>query len=87
MSAITDTLDRYDVLNSMNTIVQSMNNEEAYMVWITVVPDAADRDDLMEIAEDDGLFAQAVNHFYEIWEEFSEDGLFVGGKEFGGYET
>lgn len=82
-----DVLDRYDVLNSMNTIVQSMNNEEAYMVWITVVPDAADRDDLLDIAEDDELFELAVKQFYEIWEEFSEDGLFIGGKEFGGDET
>ena len=82
-----DVLDRFDVLNSMNTIVQSMNNEEAYMIWITVVPDAADRDDLLDIAEDDELFELAVKQFYEIWEEYSEDGLLVGGKEFGGYET
>ena len=50
---------RYEIMKSMHTIICAMNNEDAYSSWIYIVPDEASDDDLMDIATDDELFADA----------------------------
>ena len=37
--------ERADFVRSMNNIMVHMNDENAYMKWITVVPDGADEED------------------------------------------
>lgn len=59
--------ERFETLKSMNTIIKSMNDEGAYIAWIYIIPDGADDDELMEIAEEDEeSFEDAVHAFMEI---------------------
>ena len=74
-------LQKFELLKAMNTIVKYMNDEDAYSRWILTVPDAADDDELMEIAgdEDDEIFGEACKEFRRIVNKYMPEGLFVGG--------
>lgn len=74
------TLDRFANVRAMNDIIRSMNNEDAYMEWIYTVPDEATEEDLMDIADDEQFFGEVVRLFLKLYEEYIEDGLFIGGK-------
>lgn len=69
--------ERYEIMKAMNTLVMAMNNEDAYMEWILTVPDQATDDDLMDIAKDDGLFADACAAFKSAMHDYSEDGFYI----------
>ena len=70
--------ERFDVLRSMNTIIKSMNDESAYTAWIHIIPDEADDDELMEIAEEDEeSFEDAVRAFMEIMNKRLKYGLYI----------
>lgn len=48
------TLEKYELLKAMHTIVQSLNYEGAYFDrWILIIPDGATDEDLHDIAEDE----------------------------------
>lgn len=68
---------RLDLIRGMNALIISMNNEEAYMSWINLVPDQATDADLEEIAEDDELFDDAVKLFCKLFKCYIKDGLFI----------
>ena len=71
---------RIDLIRGMNAIVISMNNENAYMRWINIVPDQCDDDDLEYIAESDELFTETVQLFVKIMKWYLKDGLYILGK-------
>ena len=74
-------MSKFEIVKSMNTIVESLNNESAYYgSWIYIVPDQASDDDLRYIAEDKELFADTINCFKEIINKYLKDGIYVGGK-------
>ena len=71
---------RYEIMKSMHTIICAMNNEDAYSSWIYIVPDKASDDDLMDIATDDELFADACVAFKSAMQEYGEDGFYIDKK-------
>lgn len=76
------TKEKYELVKAMNTIVKSLNNEEAYYNhWIYIVPDGADDDDLYDIATDEELFNDTVKCFKRNMREYLKDGIYVGGNE------
>lgn len=73
-------LERYKLMKAMNTIVRAMNNEDAYYEWINTVPDEADDNELMDIAQDDELFADSCDAFKSIMQTYIDDGFCIGNK-------
>lgn len=68
---------RYEIMKAMHQLVMAMNNEDAYMEWIMTVPDQASEDDLMDIATDDELFAEACTAFKSAMKDYGKDGFYI----------
>lgn len=74
-------MERYNIVKSMDTIVKSVNDEDAYYRhWLYIVPDCADDGDYLSIAEDDELFADTAKSFLGIMKRYAESGLYVARK-------
>ena len=79
--------ERFDVLKGMDTIIKSMNDESAYTAWIHIIPDEADDDELMEIAEEDEeSFKYACNLFAKLVRKYMKYGLYIDGEVYGATE-
>lgn len=77
------TLEKYELLKAMHTIVQSLNHEGAYFDrWILIIPGGATDEDLHDIAEDedDEIFRDSVKCFEGIMRDYIKDGIYVAGK-------
>lgn len=81
--------DRLEAIIAMNTMVINMNDENAYVRWIYLVPDGADEWDFVDFATNDKdgadgnhLFDEAVELFKELWKSYAmeDKGLYIGGK-------
>ena len=85
---MTNTQERFEALKSMNTIIKSMNDETAYYnAWLCIIPDEADDDELMEIAEeDDETFREACNTFAYLVQKYTKYGLYIDGEVYGATE-
>lgn len=70
--------ERADFVRSMNNIMIHMNDENAYMKWITVVPDGATQEDFETIADDEELFDGVVYLFKDLMERYMKNGIYVG---------
>ena len=70
--------ERADFVRSMNNIMVHMNDENAYMKWITVVPDGADEEDFKAIADDEELFDETVYLFKYLMERYMKNGIYIG---------
>lgn len=70
--------ERADFVRSMNDIMTHMNDENAYMKWIAVVPDGADEEDFKAIADDEELFDDAVYLFKDLTERYMKNGIYIG---------
>ena len=68
---------RYEAIKSMNTIIKLMNDEEAYFDWINYVPDEASLSDLMDIAEDEELYKDCEELFFNICKTYGKYGLYT----------
>ena len=74
--------DRYENLKAMHTIVQSLNNENAYYTyWIENFPDCPQEDDFefMSEEEEKDLYKETVECFLYLMKRFAKDGLYIGG--------
>ena len=81
------TNEKFETLRSMNTIIKSMNDESAYNAWIYVIPDGADDDELMEIAEEDeDSFKDAYDLFANLVRKYMKYGLYIDGEVYGATE-
>ena len=81
---MTNTNEKFEALRSMNTIIKSMNDESAYNAWIYIIPDGADDDELMEIAEEDeDSFKDACNLFAKLVRKYMKYGLYIDGEVYG----
>ena len=79
--------ERFEALKSMNTIIKSMNDESAYSAWIWIIPDEADDDELMEIAEEDEeSFEEACKLFANLVKKYMKYGLYIDGEVYGAIE-
>ena len=84
---MTNTNEKFETLRSMNTIVKNMNDESAYDAWIYIIPDGADDDELMEIAEEDeDSFKDACNLFAKLVRKYMKYGLYIDGEVYGATE-
>ena len=84
---MTSTNEKFEALRSMNTIIKNMNDESAYDAWIYIIPDGADDDELMEIAEEDEeSFEDACNLFAKLIKRYMKYGLYIDGKVYGATE-
>lgn len=84
---MTSTNEKFETLRSMNTIIKNMNDESAYDAWIYIIPDGADDDELMEIAEEDEeSFEDACNLFAKLVNKYMKYGLYVDGEVYGATE-
>lgn len=70
--------ERADFVRSMNNIMVHMNDEEAYMKWIQVVPDGATQEDFEAIADDEELFDGVVYLFKDLMERYMKNGIYIG---------
>ena len=70
--------ERADFVRSMNNIIIHLNDEDAYMNWIQVVPDGATQDDFESIADDEELFDDVVYLFKDLMERYMKNGIYVG---------
>ena len=84
---MTNTNEKFEALRSMNTIIKNMNDESAYNAWIYIIPDGADDDELMEIAEEDeDSFKDACNLFAKLVRKYMKYGLYIDGEVYGATE-
>lgn len=84
---MTSTNEKFETLRSMNTIIKNMNDESAYNTWIYLIPDGADDDELMEIAEEDeDIFKDACNLFAKLVKKYMKYGLYIDGEVYGATE-
>ena len=70
--------ERADFVRSMNNIMVHINDEEAYMKWIQVVPDGATQEDFEAIADDEELFDGVVYLFKDLMERYMKNGIYIG---------
>ncbi len=64
-------------LKLMHSVMQSMNNEDAYFSWITTgVPDGATKEDYIDIASNPEEFDDCLELFDSLFTEYASDGLF-----------
>lgn len=70
--------ERADFVRSMNNIMVHMNDENAYMKWIQVVPDGATQEDFEAIADDEELFDSTVYLFKDLMEIYMKNGIYIG---------
>lgn len=80
--------EKYEALKAMNTLAKYLNNETFYYdIWIWTIPDEADDDELMEIANEEyqeETFEEAAKKFIEYWRRYAKDGgLYLDGKVYG----
>ena len=73
-----NTKERAEFVQSMNNVVKHLNDENAYMHWITVVPDEAEQADFEDIANDEELFDEVVYLFKNIMEQYLKNGIYIG---------
>lgn len=84
---MTNTNEKFEALRSMNTIIKNMNDESAYDAWIYIIPDGADDDELMEIAEEDEeSFKDACKLFTKLVKKYMKYGLYIDGEVYGATE-
>lgn len=67
------------LLKAMDTVVTCINDEEAYMWWVNIVPDQATESDFRFIVEDDEEYEAAVRVFGQICKNFLETGIYIDG--------
>lgn len=70
--------ERADFVRSINNIMTHMNDENAYMEWIQVVPDGATQEDFEAIADDEDLFDETVYLFKDLMERYMKNGIYIG---------
>ena len=64
-----DVIRKISLLEQMNEVMKSMNNENAYYTWIYTVPDEATREDFEDIAMDDEFFNECRALFDKLYKK------------------
>lgn len=77
--------DRLSEVELMHETMLSMNNEDAYMAWIWVMPDSPTRDDFKDFADSKKDFAELQETFSRIYARYKDDGLYKPSDEVLGF--
>lgn len=72
--------ERKHMMISMNNIIISLNNEDAYYEWINIIPDNVETEELYDIATDNELFNDVTKLFMSIIKRYIKDGLYIDGE-------
>lgn len=64
--------ERIKLLGRLHNVIRNMNHEDAYALWIYVVPDEPTREDFAEIASNDADFKEVINLFKKIFDRYSK---------------
>ena len=67
--------DRLNAVRMMHAVMTSMNNENAYMAWIWVMPDEPSEEDF-EYFADEIEFDELKQTFDRLFGKYKKDGLF-----------
>lgn len=73
--------EKFEVLQAMNMLAKMCNNEGFYYNhWIYIIPDDADAEELMDIADNcPDTFNDAVQCFIKHFHKYAQDGgLIIG---------
>lgn len=70
---------RIKLLQAMHTLILYMNDENAYMEWIYLVPDQPSDEDFLDMAEDTLLYGEACREFRRLVGVYGDSGLYIGG--------
>lgn len=62
--------ERTNLLIKLHSIMICMNDENAYMEWIEMVPDQPTREDFEDIAQDNEFFNEILEDFIKIFNEY-----------------
>ena len=54
-----------NIMGGMNEYIKEQGDDDLWDFWITVFPDECSEDELMEMAENDTIWFDVVNHFNE----------------------
>lgn len=78
---------RLDAILAMHTLVCYMNDEDAYMSWIYLVPDGAGLTDFLDFSYSDEKgenedFDAAVRLFKALWNQYLDGGLYIAEKTY-----
>lgn len=84
----TEEMERLNVIIAMNIMIRKIDDDRAYMAWISVVPNVATEWDFIDLAKNDegttenALFNEAVALFKELWKNYAaeKNGLYIAGK-------
>lgn len=62
-----------NIMGGMNEYIKEQGDDDLWDFWITVFPDECSEDELMEMAENDSIWFDVVNHFNEclkwLWKD------------------
>lgn len=72
---------KFENVKLMHETMLSMNNEDAYMCWIWIMPDCPYDDDFEWFANNEKEYEDLVCKFTSILDRYLEDGLFKPSKE------
>ena len=67
--------ERAALIKSMHHVIQTLNDERGYEVWIMCVPDEPDDEDFEWVAEND--FEHVQELFTKLVKTYGKDGWFV----------
>ena len=67
---------KIQAVKSMYFLVTKMNDEFAFFDFTCTVPDGADEQDFIDIANDEELFNEACQSFIECINEYGKDGFY-----------
>lgn len=67
---------RLAMAKCMHNTMVDMNNEDAYMAWIWIMPDAPMHEDFVWFAEDEERYNELFDTFMKIINRYKKDGLY-----------
>ena len=62
-----------NMLGGMHEYIRHLNDEDAYDRWILIVPDEPTENDLISIAEDEGLWKDTCSLFGRLVKQYGGD--------------
>jgi len=62
-----------NIMGGMNEYIKEQGDDDLWDFWITVFPDECSEDELMEMAENDTIWFDVVNHFNECLKRLWKD--------------
>lgn len=69
---------KLELVKAMHSIVQAMNNEDAYFNWIYLMPDEPTEEDFMGFATNEDDFNDLTRSFFRLCKIYGKDGFYCG---------